>query len=391
MSDKYTISVCAIVKNEKKFLQEMLESIKDIADEIIITDTGSTDNTVDIAKNYTSDIYYYQWDNNFSNAKNFSLSKASKDWILCLDADERLIINGEFKHNLNKEDHVFSIIEKDLFLDGKEFVYRDITKLFPNFQGFKYSGYIHDFINRDKPFTRSIIDNLELLHLGFNRAEGKKYRNIEILKKEISEYQVKDEYYLHLLYLLGKEYFVVNDYLEGLKYYYEYIDSNPVFNMTNFISALTDLIKVFSILKRYEELEYYVKQYHYLLIKSPDFCVFYAIYLSDIEHNPQKAIFYLQKALYFKHDKTLPINYTFSSINYRPNLLIGINYFKLGKYNLSLEYLHKALEFNKDYNTIYYLVLVYSHVDKTKAENIIKTYDVILTEKEKIYLKQLIS
>ena len=85
-----TLSLCMITKNEEKNLSRCLDSIKDIVDEIIIVDTGSTDKTVEIAKSYGAHIYHYDWNNDFSKARNVSLQKATKDWILVLDADEVL-------------------------------------------------------------------------------------------------------------------------------------------------------------------------------------------------------------------------------------------------------------------------------------------------------------
>ena len=76
-----SISLCMIIKNEGKVLSRCLDSIKDLVDEIIIIDTGSTDNTKTIASNYTDKIYDFEWNDNFSAARNYSFSKATKDYI----------------------------------------------------------------------------------------------------------------------------------------------------------------------------------------------------------------------------------------------------------------------------------------------------------------------
>jgi len=86
-----TLSCCMIVKNEEKFLTQCLKSIKDVVDEIIIVDTGSTDNTVEIAKRFTDKVYFHEWQNSFSEARNYSLKFAKCDWILQIDADEELV------------------------------------------------------------------------------------------------------------------------------------------------------------------------------------------------------------------------------------------------------------------------------------------------------------
>lgn len=85
-----TISLCLIVKNEEAVLQRCLESIADLMDEIIIVDTGSTDATKEIASRYTDKVYDFVWVHDFSAARNFSFSKATKEYIYCADADEVL-------------------------------------------------------------------------------------------------------------------------------------------------------------------------------------------------------------------------------------------------------------------------------------------------------------
>ena len=82
-----TISLCLIVKNEEKILEQALDSIYKIADEIIIVDTGSTDKTIDIAKKYTNKVYHFKWIDDFSAARNYAQSFATKEYILRWDAD----------------------------------------------------------------------------------------------------------------------------------------------------------------------------------------------------------------------------------------------------------------------------------------------------------------
>jgi len=83
-----TVSFCMIVKNEEKNLVKCLRSIRDIVDEIIIVDTGSTDKTKDIARVFGARVFDFPWTGNFSDARNHSLKQATGDWIFVLDADE---------------------------------------------------------------------------------------------------------------------------------------------------------------------------------------------------------------------------------------------------------------------------------------------------------------
>ena len=85
-----TISLCMIVKNESRILARCLSSIADLMDEIIIIDTGSTDNTKEIAREYTDKVFDFTWTGSFADARNYSFSKATQDYIYCADADEVL-------------------------------------------------------------------------------------------------------------------------------------------------------------------------------------------------------------------------------------------------------------------------------------------------------------
>ena len=99
-----SVSLCLIAKNEMKHLARCLNSAKPIVDEIIVVDTGSTDETKDIARVFGARVYDFEWTDDFSKARNFALSKASGDWILVLDADEVISTtdHGGFRRVLEK-------------------------------------------------------------------------------------------------------------------------------------------------------------------------------------------------------------------------------------------------------------------------------------------------
>ena len=129
------ISICMIVKNESKVLEKSLESIKDYNFEIIIVDTGSSDNTKEIARKYTDKVYDFKWCNDFSQARNFSISKAANDFVLVLDADE-VIIDIDLKEiekliNKNSEKVGRIIIKNEYYRDGNKFTYKEyVNRLF---------------------------------------------------------------------------------------------------------------------------------------------------------------------------------------------------------------------------------------------------------------------
>ena len=84
------IGAAMIVRNEERFLDDCLASIAGQVDEIVLVDTGSTDLTLEIAGRYGARIIEYPWSDDFSAARNHALDHASSDWILYIDADERL-------------------------------------------------------------------------------------------------------------------------------------------------------------------------------------------------------------------------------------------------------------------------------------------------------------
>lgn len=98
-----TISVCMIVKNEEKTLRRCLDSLKGLADEIVIADTGSTDATKEIAQQYTNLVYDFRWTDDFSEARNFVFSRATKEYIYSADADEVLSPENRERFRLLKE------------------------------------------------------------------------------------------------------------------------------------------------------------------------------------------------------------------------------------------------------------------------------------------------
>ena len=88
-----TISACLMVKDEEELLGQCLWSIRQLVDEIIVVDTGSTDKTVEIAKRFGAKVFHHPWEDNFSVHRNQSLGYATGDWVLIIDADEKLRYN----------------------------------------------------------------------------------------------------------------------------------------------------------------------------------------------------------------------------------------------------------------------------------------------------------
>ncbi len=144
------ISLCMIAKDEEKLLESFLNPIKDIVDEIIVVDTGSKDKTKEIAKKFTNNIYNFKWCDDFSKARNFSISKATKEWILVLDPDEKITKDDLIKMkniiNKNEKDVLgYRLIQKTYY-KNKVISIRGICRVFKNKKGIKFIYPIHETV-----------------------------------------------------------------------------------------------------------------------------------------------------------------------------------------------------------------------------------------------------
>ncbi len=145
-----SISLCMIVKNEEKQLARCLNSVKALVDEIIIVDTGSSDNTVEIAKKFTNKIYHFEWINDFAAARNYSFGLASSDYIMWLDADEVITRNNvnkllKLKSNLTSDTYM---LQNHISFDENNkptyVYYRE--RILRNCNNAKWEGCIHECI-----------------------------------------------------------------------------------------------------------------------------------------------------------------------------------------------------------------------------------------------------
>lgn len=179
-----TISLCMIVKNESHLLQRCLESLHDLMDEIIIVDTGSTDNTKEIALNYTAHVYDYVWQNDFSDARNFAFSKAKMEYIYTADADEYLDdVNRERFAKLKKcllpEIEIVQMyyVTPDRFNTTSNFSKEYRPKLYRRLREFFWIDAIHETIRLDPVVFESEI---EIQHLPESLHTG---RDFEIFRQ----------------------------------------------------------------------------------------------------------------------------------------------------------------------------------------------------------------
>jgi len=211
--DKKRISLCMIVKDEEKFLPQCLDSVKDHVDEIVVVDTGSTDRTVEIAKSYGAKVYHHPWENNFSKHRNQSISYATGDWILIMDADEEL--DAETAPMLRKgvEEALTPVFLFNVksFLSNKNYHTEGTSaRLFRSGLGIHYQGYVHNqLIFKDKKATHYPV---AIWHYGYDlspeQLKAKRERSLALLNKQIKDFpdDLPTRHHLAMTWLSSKEY-----------------------------------------------------------------------------------------------------------------------------------------------------------------------------------------
>lgn len=218
------ISICIITKNESKNIRECLERISPFQYEIIVVDTGSSDDTKNIAFEFTDKVYDFKWENDFSSARNFCISKATQEFILVIDCDEYLteFDKNEFEKLIKKNSNsVGRICRTNLQSNGNEQVkiMERINRLFPK-ELFHYSGRIHEQVTENDNSDYNTYDlPIFFDHVGYDGdiefRNKKAKRNIELLDLELQQNQ-NDTY---LLYQLGKSYYMQQDYSSACDYF----------------------------------------------------------------------------------------------------------------------------------------------------------------------------
>ncbi len=149
-----SVSLCMITKNEEQFIEDCLNSVRDLVSEIIIVDTGSTDRTKAIAQQFTNKIFDYTWTDDFSAARNESLKHASGDWVLVLDADEILPAESitKIKEAMEKDQfaayYLPQVTFTNIYTADPTFVHNPITIKNKTFSGYIAGDIIRLFRNR---------------------------------------------------------------------------------------------------------------------------------------------------------------------------------------------------------------------------------------------------
>lgn len=194
------ISACYIVKNEAKNLAKSIKSLKNQVNEIVVVDTGSTDNTIVVARKLGARVYNFPWQDDFSKARNFALSKAKGDWLILLDADEYFTAKtaGNIRQVIRQAQQADALLIQMVNYDVDKAEIQDYfyqLRIVCNQQGLHYEGKIHEELKlsdgKSMKFFRIPPEMLEIYHTGYASgvSRQKLERNLRLLQQALDNGQ----------------------------------------------------------------------------------------------------------------------------------------------------------------------------------------------------------
>ena len=256
------LTIGMIVKNEEKWLDKCLSAIRPILDnidcELIITDTGSTDKTIEIARKYTDKVLHFDWCDDFSAARNYGLKKANGEWFMMLDADDIFRSCDNIIHFFNsgeyKKYNAATYISRNIVKSNNGETYTDIlaprmVKLHADTQ---YEGEIHESLNTFAPPYKNISDIAD--HYGYlyenEEARRRKFeRNSALLLKR---YEKEKDTTPMLFIQLYEAYMSVGEYNAALEYLEEGIDLAKKIDSIVLVALLFHKLSYYYTEKKYE-------------------------------------------------------------------------------------------------------------------------------------------
>ena len=339
------ISVCVIAKNEEAVIARCIDSVKDLAGEIVILDTGSTDRTMEIAREMGARVFEQPWEDNFAKAKNACMSHATGDYIFFLDADETFVGDAEM---LKAEIAAFP--DSDLY-HGKmtypnhayEFV---TTKISPRGRGI-WIGKCHEYLNPiNKIWVNTHLPNLIILHQPTEGKENATKRNLRIINRALKD-APRDEPNLvpRYNYYYARELRDNGEYEEAIKYYRTYLDFGYTWNAERH-SAACDMANCHMFLGRTKE----ARQACFEAIEIDSTLITPYIILGFMAHaskNWRELAGWCRMALTMK-DRPHPL---FDNITYRKDTAhrnLGVALWYLGEFEKGRQHLLEALKYSPD-------------------------------------------
>ncbi|MBX3609700.1 MAG: glycosyltransferase family 2 protein [Hydrogenophaga sp.] len=218
----HSVALVMIARNEARGIQRALASVRPFVDRLLVLDTGSTDDTVALARQAGADVHRFDWCDDFSAARNRALDLADADWHLIVDADEWLIEGGEQVAALRHQapDHLGQLGIRSEFGADSQVHVSWLTRVLP--RGVRYSGRIHEQPDSDLPRVRL---GITLGHDGYTPAQLalKRGRNRTLLLAERDAHPDDPHVWLHL----GKDHETYGEHAEAAACYRQAWQRSP--------------------------------------------------------------------------------------------------------------------------------------------------------------------
>lgn len=197
------ITACYIVKNEAENLAKSIKSLKNQVNEIVVVDTGSTDNTMTVARKLGAKVYSFPWQDDFSKARNFALSKAKGDWLVLLDADEYFTAKtaGNIRQVIHRAKQVDGLLVQLVNFDvdkAKVQNYFNALRIVRKQAGLHYEGMIHEELklsgDNSMKLAQVPANMLEIYHTGYATSVSKQKikRNLQMLQQAVANGQSEE-------------------------------------------------------------------------------------------------------------------------------------------------------------------------------------------------------
>lgn len=363
-----TISLCMIVKNEEEVLANCLESVQEVCDEIIIVDTGSTDRTKEIAQKFTDKIYDFKWIDDFSAARNYSFSLATKDYILWLDADdvippkelEKFI---KLKNSLNPDvDSVMMNYITSFDDNGNPSFQFKRHRLVKRSKGFKWVGPVHEYIAVHGNITEA---DISILH----RKNDKKVnldsvgRNLRIYENRIKN---GEDFSPRDLFYYANELRDHKQYKKAIIYYQEFLDGKKGWIEDN-IRACINMANCYAHLgEKDNELVSLFKTFNFDEPRSESCCRIGDIFQSRKDF--KTAVFWYELAVKMKDKKIAGFQYTSYSTWY-PHLALCVCYWQLGNVEESIKHHELTKQYIPNNPKVLYNEEFFKNYKKQKTKN----------------------
>lgn len=343
-----TISLVIICKNEDRVIKRCIETIAEAAtdnDEIIVIDTGSTDNTLNIISEFENvRVNQYTWNNDFAEARNFGISLSTKEWIFFIDSDE-VLVEGSLE---NLRDTIGACIKtsmtNDIIVFSPKIVNTDDSvvynagRIIPNDNLVKFEGCVHEYpVVKDKKHKLVSLKTTDVVvkHDGYEKTivkdKNKANRNTILIKKILNENPKNPRYY-YFYYRDAKPLITEKEFEEGMLAFFEKFPNDPYSNQ-----VARDLADHYIQTGKYNQAEKFIEMLFESSEKGNVEDHYSAIQLTGIneiqktkekQNDLLKLLIYSQENALNQKERIFENGYLFDD-------LIGILFFQLEEYQIA--------------------------------------------------------